>query len=55
MSTEIIKIDSNIDTDILRIELFFSNLCNYKCWYCFPGCNEGTHKWPDLELVTKNL
>jgi organic radical activating enzyme len=55
MSTEIIKIDSNIDEDILRIELFFSNLCNYKCWYCFPGCNEGTHKWPDLELVTKNL
>jgi MoaA/NifB/PqqE/SkfB family radical SAM enzyme len=55
MSSEIIKIDSNVDKDILRIELFFSNICNYKCWYCFPGYNEGTHPWPELELVIKNL
>lgn len=55
MSSEIVKIDSNTDDSLLRLELFFSNQCNYKCWYCFPGSNEGTHLWPDLNLITKNL
>jgi organic radical activating enzyme len=55
MPVEIVKIDSNTDNSILRIELFFSNQCNYKCWYCFPGSNEGTHLWPELDLVVKNL
>lgn len=31
------------------------NLCNHKCSYCFPGSNEGTHPWPDVNLVKKNL
>jgi organic radical activating enzyme len=52
---KIIKIDSNTPSNFLRIELFLSNLCNYKCWYCFPGCNEGTVNWPELELLKKNL
>lgn len=51
----LIKIHSNQQEDSLRIELFLSNICNYKCWYCFPGSNEGTHGWPDLELIKKNL
>ena len=49
------KIESNIDSDILRIELFLSNQCNYSCWYCFPGFNEGTHLWPKLDKVIPNL
>lgn len=53
--SELIKIDSNISPDVLRIELFLSNLCNYKCWYCFPGSNEGTHRWPDLDPLIDNL
>jgi MoaA/NifB/PqqE/SkfB family radical SAM enzyme len=52
---KIVKIESNTPKDYLRIELFLSNLCNYKCWYCFPGYNEGTVMWPELELLTKNL
>jgi organic radical activating enzyme len=52
---KIIKIESNIPRDRVRIELFLSNVCNYKCWYCFPGSNSGTHPWPNLELVKKNL
>jgi organic radical activating enzyme len=51
----IIKIDSNKPHEVLRIELFLSNLCNYKCWYCFPGSNEGTHRWPKLENIKDNL
>lgn len=50
-----VRVESNKPENLLRIELFLSNLCNYKCWYCFPGSNEGTHKWPDVELVCKNL
>jgi len=51
----IIKIDSNIDDSILRIELCLSNICNYSCWYCFPGCNEGTHPWPKYKTFVENL
>lgn len=52
---KIIKIESNVPSDFLRIELFLSNVCNYKCWYCFPGCSEGTKPWPQLGLLVKNL
>jgi organic radical activating enzyme len=31
------------------------NTCNYKCWYCFPGANTGTHPFPDVNIVTKNI
>lgn len=51
----IVKVESNKPANVLRIELFLSNLCNYNCWYCFPGSNEGTHKWPDVNLVCTNL
>jgi len=54
-SEQLIRIQSNQKKDSFRIELFLSNRCNYKCWYCFPGSNEGTHGWPDLELIKKNL
>ena len=54
-SEQLIRIQSSQDKDSLRIELFLSNRCKYKCWYCFPGSNEGTHGWPDLELIKKNL
>lgn len=52
---KIIKIESNLPDNLLRIELFLSNVCNYKCNYCFPGSNEGTHRWPKLETFLDNL
>jgi organic radical activating enzyme len=52
---KVIKIESNVSKDRLRIELYLSNLCNYKCWYCFPDSNTGTHLWPELDLLKKNL
>lgn len=39
----------------LRIQYEVSNLCNYKCWYCFPEANSGTYGWPDLEVIKRNL
>lgn len=42
-------------TDVLRIYCDFSNVCNYKCWYCFPGANTGTHPWPDVDIIKENI
>lgn len=43
------------DSDLLRIELAIGNICNYKCWYCFPGSNEGNLKWPEFDVIVSNL
>lgn len=53
--TNIIRIESNIPKDVLRIELFLSNVCNYNCWYCFPGSHEGDVKWPEFNKIVNNL
>jgi molybdenum cofactor biosynthesis enzyme MoaA len=49
------RITNNYPPNMLRIEYMLGNLCNYKCNYCFPGSNEGTVRWPDIELVKNNL
>lgn len=51
----ITEIKNNYPTNLLRIEYMLGNLCNHKCSYCFPGSNEGTYPWPDINLVKKNL
>lgn len=43
------------DSELFWIELEISNICNYKCYYCFPGYNTGTIKWPDFDLFVKNI
>jgi MoaA/NifB/PqqE/SkfB family radical SAM enzyme len=52
---DLIKINSNLPRDYLRIELFLSNVCNYSCWYCSPEYHSGSHRWPKLEQVKDNL
>lgn len=51
----IIEVKSNWKSSDLRIEFMIGNLCNYSCWYCFPGSFEGTHRFPDYDLIVKNL
>lgn len=51
---KIIKIE-NFSTEYLSVEFVLGNVCNYKCHYCFPGCNEGTHRWPDHDVILKNM
>lgn len=51
----LIRVESNLPEDYLRIELFLSNVCNYTCSYCSPEYYSGTHRWPDLEQVKENL
>lgn len=41
--------------ELLRLDLTIGNICNYKCWYCWPGSNKGDIKWPEFEPLTQNL
>lgn len=51
----IIAVDSHSSREYLYLQYMFTNVCNYKCWYCFPGSNEGTHRWPDIDLIKANF
>jgi hypothetical protein len=52
---ELVEIKQTWPKDFFRIDLYIGNICNYKCWYCFPGSNEGTYKWPDFDLYVKHV
>jgi MoaA/NifB/PqqE/SkfB family radical SAM enzyme len=52
---KIISVDNNWNQDTLRIDINLGNICNYKCWYCWPGSNAGTDYWPNLEILQKNI
>lgn len=52
---KIVEVKQRWPRDKLRIEIMIGNTCNYKCWYCFPGSNEGTHRWPEYNLFVKNF
>lgn len=42
--------------DVLRVCYMVSNVCNYKCVYCFDGSNEGTVKFrKDWQLIANNF
>jgi sulfatase maturation enzyme AslB (radical SAM superfamily) len=49
------KIQSALPSDLMRIEIFPGDTCNYNCRYCLPVFNEGKVRWPDLETITDRL
>ena len=51
---QLIEITNNQPKE-LRLQYELGNLCNYACWYCFPGSNEGDKLFPDIEIVKYNL
>ena len=51
----IIEVKQNFPKNTIRVDITLGNYCNYKCWYCWPGSNEGTHKFPDYDIMVKNL
>jgi len=52
----VIKIDSRFPKNLLVLKLMISDVCNYKCWYCFPGSNTGEKRWPNnVTLLKTNL
>ncbi len=51
-----IEIKSSKPNNILDVTWDITNHCNFRCRYCFPGSNEGTHKVEtDLNLLVKNF
>jgi organic radical activating enzyme len=54
MTKKLIRIEASYPK-LLKIYYDLGNVCNYKCWYCFPGSNEGTSSWPNATIVKKNL
>lgn len=52
---EIVSIHNNWKDEVLYIDVNLGSVCNYKCWYCWPGSNNGDVKFPDFELIKKNL
>ena len=47
---------TNPDFDnYLSIRYEFTNVCNYKCNYCWPDSHAGTTTWPDFDLICKNF
>jgi organic radical activating enzyme len=55
MYNEIIEVKQNWPSKYFRLDLSLGNICNFKCWYCFPGCNTGTISYPDFDLLVKNV
>lgn len=51
---KLVKIENGWKDNVLGINLSIGNVCNHKCWYCFPGANEGNFKFPDIETIKKN-
>lgn len=51
----IVSVENNTPNDLLRVEIELGNVCNFKCWYCFPGANEGDIKPAEFDLLKKNL
>lgn len=51
----LVAVNSNVPSDVLRIELFLSNYCNYQCWYCSPESYGNTDPWPKFEEIRDNF
>jgi MoaA/NifB/PqqE/SkfB family radical SAM enzyme len=52
---QIVRIENTQPNEWLSIHYAVHNVCNFKCWYCFPGSNSGEYRWPDLDLISKNF
>ena len=47
-------VNSDYD-DYLSIQYAFTNVCNFKCSYCWPESHSGTSRWPDYDIICKNF
>jgi organic radical activating enzyme len=49
------EVKQNWPDDLLHVELCIGDICNYQCWYCYPSSNSATYKWPDYNVLVRNL
>lgn len=52
---KLVQIKQDWPKDRLLVNYAIHNVCNYKCWYCFPESNSGEYTWPDIDIATSNL
>jgi organic radical activating enzyme len=51
-----VAIENKDYDDLLSIDIYLTNVCNYSCHYCHPGLNEGDKRFPkDYELFVRNV
>ena len=50
-----IAIINNDYDEYLHVSYAFTNVCNYDCNYCYPESKSGTHRFPDYDLLIKNM
>jgi MoaA/NifB/PqqE/SkfB family radical SAM enzyme len=51
-----IAITSNQPSNFIKISYSVTDICNFKCRYCFPGSNSGKYKWPaNVSQVVDNF
>lgn len=51
-----IAIQSNQPKNFVKIGYSPTDVCNYKCRYCFPGSNDGLYRWPsNYKLIVDNF
>lgn len=55
LTKKIVRVENDQPEDMLAIHYAVHNVCNFKCWYCFPNSNSGEYRWPDLNLISKNF
>jgi organic radical activating enzyme len=55
LDKKLIRVENDQPSDLLAIHYAVHNVCNFKCWYCFPNSNTGEYRWPDLDLISKNF
>lgn len=51
----IVEVKQKWPKDYLRIDFSVGDICNFQCWYCWPEAHAANHKWPDYDLLVKNL
>lgn len=52
---EIIEVRNTWPSDYFKIEINLGDICNFQCWYCWPEAHAAKYKWPDYDLLVKNL
>lgn len=50
-----IAIINNDYDDYLHVSYSFTDTCNYDCNYCFPNSKAGKYRFPDYDLLIKNM
>lgn len=50
-----IAIINNDYDSYLHVSYAFTNTCNYDCNYCWPVSKEGTNRFPDYDILVKNM